>query len=111
VRVVRLALSPASCWLGLDVRKLNCQRSRQERQGGHLASLVRSRMRRVLFCVKEAVYKAVYPLDQKFLDHHDVEIDFAEQKAYVCNGRIIDIRFSISSHIVALALSSCEASS
>jgi 4'-phosphopantetheinyl transferase EntD len=65
---------------------------------------------RVLFCIKEAVYKAVYPLDQKFLDHHDVEIDFADQKAYVCNGRIIDIRFSISSHIVALALSSCEAS-
>ena len=31
---------------------------------------------RLLFVAKEAVYKAVYPLDQAFLDHHDVEIDF-----------------------------------
>jgi 4'-phosphopantetheinyl transferase EntD len=61
---------------------------------------------RLLFSAKEAVYKAVYPIDETFLDHHDVEVNFVDQKAYVRNGRTIDIRFSISSHIVVLAFSS-----
>ena len=30
---------------------------------------------RLLFAVKEAVYKAVYPLDGVFLEHHDVEVN------------------------------------
>ena len=58
---------------------------------------------RLLFAAKEAVYKAVYPLDQTFLEHHDVQIDLADRKATVRNGRIVDIRFSISTHLVALA--------
>jgi 4'-phosphopantetheinyl transferase EntD len=58
---------------------------------------------RLLFVAKEAVYKAVYPLDQTFLEHHDVEIDLAERKAVVRNGRIVELRFSISAHLVALA--------
>jgi len=37
---------------------------------------------------KRAVYKAVYPLDQRFLDHHDVQINFADRKAVVRNGRV-----------------------
>ena len=149
-------MSPANCWLGLDMLKLHCQRRLLERQGSHLESSARSRMilrlrwrsrcvvifralewtlkptevlpadlmdvvatprertrtfggpfyGRLLFSAKEAVYKAVYPLDETFLDHHDVEVSFAEQKAYVRNGRTIDIRFSISSHIVVFAFSS-----
>jgi 4'-phosphopantetheinyl transferase EntD len=58
---------------------------------------------RLLFVAKEAVYKAVYPLDQTFLDHHDVEIDFAAGKAVVRHGRVVDLRFSVSTHLVALA--------
>jgi 4'-phosphopantetheinyl transferase EntD len=58
---------------------------------------------RLLFAAKEAVYKAVYPIDQIFLDHHDVEIDLADCKATVCNGRVVEVRFCISTHIVALA--------
>jgi 4'-phosphopantetheinyl transferase EntD len=58
---------------------------------------------RLLFAAKEAVYKAVYPLDRAFLDHHDVQIDFAERKACVCNGRVLDIRFSVAAHLVVLA--------
>jgi 4'-phosphopantetheinyl transferase EntD len=57
----------------------------------------------LLFVAKEAVYKAVYPLDQMFLDHHDVEINFADRKAIVCNGRVVELRFCISTHLVALA--------
>lgn len=59
---------------------------------------------RLLFVAKEAVYKAVYPLDRMFLEHHDVEINLAERKAIVRNARVVELRFSISAHhLVALA--------
>jgi 4'-phosphopantetheinyl transferase EntD len=58
---------------------------------------------RLLFSIKEAVYKAVYPWDRRFLDHYDVEVDFENRTATVCNGRIVDFNFCIASHIVTLA--------
>jgi 4'-phosphopantetheinyl transferase EntD len=59
---------------------------------------------RLLFVAKEAVYKAVHPLDQTFLEHHDIEINLPERKAVVRNGRVVELRFSISAHhLVALA--------
>jgi 4'-phosphopantetheinyl transferase EntD len=58
---------------------------------------------RLLFVAKEAVYKAVHPLDHRFLDHQDVEIDLARGEARVCNGRVVEVRFCIAAHLVALA--------
>ena len=58
---------------------------------------------RLLFAAKEAVYKAVYPLDRTFLEHHDVQIDFSECKGIVCNGRVLELRYCISTHLIALA--------
>jgi 4'-phosphopantetheinyl transferase EntD len=58
---------------------------------------------RLLFVAKEAVYKAVAPLDQVFLDHHDVEVDFANHRAAVRNGRTVDLQFCVSTHLLALA--------
>jgi 4'-phosphopantetheinyl transferase EntD len=58
---------------------------------------------RLLFVAKEAVYKAVYPLDQTFLEHHDVEIDLTARRALVRKGRGVELRFSVSTHLVALA--------
>jgi 4'-phosphopantetheinyl transferase EntD len=58
---------------------------------------------RLLFVVKEAVYKAVFPLDRIFLEHHDVEVDIASRTATTRTGRRVDFRYSLSSHIVALA--------
>jgi 4'-phosphopantetheinyl transferase EntD len=58
---------------------------------------------RLLFAAKEAVYKAVFPLDQIFLDHHDVQVNFANQNATVPNGRVVELRFCIASHLVVLA--------
>jgi 4'-phosphopantetheinyl transferase EntD len=57
----------------------------------------------LFFVAKEAAYKAVYPLDQVWLGHHDVEVDLANQQATVRNGRIVKLRFCISTHLVALA--------
>ena len=58
---------------------------------------------RLLFAAKEAVYKAVYPLDRKFLEHHDVQIDFSRRKGTVRNGRTAELRFCISTHLIVLA--------
>lgn len=58
---------------------------------------------RLFFAAKEAVYKAVHPLDGQFLDYPDIEIDLAAQKAVTKTGRILDIRFCISTHLVAVA--------
>jgi 4'-phosphopantetheinyl transferase EntD len=58
---------------------------------------------RLLFAAKEAVYKAVAGLDQIFLDHRDVEVDFGERKALVRNGRTVELRFGMSSHLLVLA--------
>jgi 4'-phosphopantetheinyl transferase EntD len=58
---------------------------------------------RLIFAAKEAVYKAVNPLDQVFLDHHDVEVDLAGRTAVVRDGREVALRFAMASHLVALA--------
>jgi 4'-phosphopantetheinyl transferase EntD len=58
---------------------------------------------RLLFVAKEATYKAVYPLDRTFLEHHDVEIDFAGRQARLRNGRVVELRFALSSHLLCLA--------
>ena len=58
---------------------------------------------RLLFVAKEAVFKAVADLDQIFLDHHDVEVDFTKHEAVIRNGRRVELHFSISTHLLALA--------
>jgi 4'-phosphopantetheinyl transferase EntD len=58
---------------------------------------------RLLFAAKEAVYKAVFPLDGEFLEHHEVEIDVAGETARVRNGREVELRLSTSSRLIALA--------
>ena len=58
---------------------------------------------RLLFVAKEATYKAVYPLDRAFLVHHDVVIDLAGRRARVRNGRVVELRFALSSHLLCLA--------
>ena len=58
---------------------------------------------KLLFVAKEAAYKAVYPLDGTFLEHRHVEVDFKARTANVRNGRVVDLRFCISTHLLALA--------
>ncbi len=59
---------------------------------------------KLLFAAKEAVYKAVYPLDRVFLEFHDIEVDLAGRRAVTRTGRVIALRYSLSSHVVVLAL-------
>lgn len=57
----------------------------------------------VLFCVKEAVYKATHPLDGEFLEYGDIAVDLAAGTARVRNGRVLNVRVGTGSHIVAIA--------
>jgi 4'-phosphopantetheinyl transferase EntD len=107
VAVAAVAMSRDIGALGIDVEPAECLPS-------ELLDLVATPQERLeigddllqgrlLFAVKEAVYKAVYPLDQTFLEHHDVQVNLANRKAVLRNGRIVEIRLSISTHLVALA--------
>jgi len=58
---------------------------------------------RLLFAAKEAVYKAVYPLDQMFLDHHDVQVSLTDRQACVRSRRVVELRFCISKHLLVIA--------
>jgi 4'-phosphopantetheinyl transferase EntD len=58
---------------------------------------------RQLFAAKEAVYKAIFPLDQCFLDFHDIEVELEEQVARVSCGRTVSVKVSEGSHVIALA--------
>lgn len=59
---------------------------------------------RLLFAAKEAVYKAVYPLDRIFLEFHDIEVDLAARRAVIRTGRVLTLRTCVSSHVLALAV-------
>jgi 4'-phosphopantetheinyl transferase EntD len=59
---------------------------------------------RLLFAAKEAVYKACYPLDRAFLEFHDIEVDLVGCKAVTKSGRVVALRYRISSHVLVLAL-------
>lgn len=59
---------------------------------------------KLLFAAKEAVYKAVYPLDRIFLEFHHIEVDLAARRAVTRTGRVLALRICISSHVLALAL-------
>jgi 4'-phosphopantetheinyl transferase EntD len=58
---------------------------------------------RLLFAAKEAVYKACYPLDRVFLEFHDIEVDLVGCKAVTKTGRVVALRYRISSHVLVLA--------
>ena len=59
---------------------------------------------RLLFCMKEAVYKATYPIDGMFLEHHDVEIHLTSSVALTNSGHSLRIYAMARPRLIALAL-------
>jgi 4'-phosphopantetheinyl transferase EntD len=62
---------------------------------------------RALFVAKEAVFKAVHPLDGVFLDFQDIEVDVENQLAHVRSGRAVRVKVKasgqIAGHVAALS--------
>jgi 4'-phosphopantetheinyl transferase EntD len=59
---------------------------------------------RLLFCMKEAAYKATHPIDGVFLEHHDVEVCLTSSVALTSSGRSLQIHTIAKPRLVALAL-------
>ncbi|TJW44911.1 MAG: 4-phosphopantetheinyl transferase family protein, partial [Mesorhizobium sp.] len=60
--------------------------------------------RRDLFVLKEAVYKACFPLCNQTLDFQDVEIDLISKVAYVAKENCtFSIEISKSKNVIGLA--------
>jgi 4'-phosphopantetheinyl transferase EntD len=58
---------------------------------------------RLLFAIKEAVYKAVHPSAGRFLDYHDVEVNLSEGVAQVRGRYAVHFRHCDAMHVVVLA--------
>lgn len=58
---------------------------------------------RVLFCAKEAVYKAVYPLDRVILNYDDISVDLTTHQATTTTGRRAQLVFCTLPRIIVLA--------
>jgi len=58
---------------------------------------------RLVFVMKEAVYKAVNTLDRFSFDFQDIEVDPFENQALVSNGRRVRIAFAMDCWVIALA--------
>jgi 4'-phosphopantetheinyl transferase EntD len=58
---------------------------------------------RLLFAIKEAVFKATNPLDGVFLEFQDITVDLNAKQAFIRNGRKIKFAMCNAPCVVALA--------
>jgi 4'-phosphopantetheinyl transferase EntD len=59
--------------------------------------------RPILFVIKEAVFKALFPADRRFLDFHDIEVDLETGRARTRLGGRCSFAWQSGAKIVALA--------
>ena len=59
---------------------------------------------RLLFSAKEAVYKAAFPIDRRFLDYGDIAIDLPAGRATTRTGHRLALHHIASPRIVTLAI-------
>ncbi len=64
---------------------------------GHLGA-------RILFAAKEAVYKAIFPLDGVVLNYDDIAVDLTRSRAATRTGRDVKLHVCLSPRIVVLAI-------
>ena len=58
---------------------------------------------KLLFAIKEAVYKVAYPLHHEFLDFHDIEVDLTGRLATTRAGRTFALHWCVFSHVLVVA--------
>ncbi|TPK93044.1 4'-phosphopantetheinyl transferase superfamily protein [Mesorhizobium sp. B2-4-12] len=58
---------------------------------------------RILFCAKEAVYKAAYPLDRQILGYEDIAVDLGTGRAMTRTGRKVSLAYCAAPRVVVLA--------
>jgi 4'-phosphopantetheinyl transferase EntD len=60
--------------------------------------------RRLVFAAKEAVYKAIHPLDGTPLEYADIEVEFAKGRATLRDGRRLRLFMLACERLVAVAI-------
>jgi 4'-phosphopantetheinyl transferase EntD len=58
---------------------------------------------RILFCAKEAVYKAAFPLDRDVLGYEDIAVDLDAGRATTKTGRMVSLAYCVVPRVVVLA--------
>jgi 4'-phosphopantetheinyl transferase EntD len=58
---------------------------------------------RILFAAKEAVYKAVYPLDRQVLGYEDIAVNLKAGRATTTIGRSASLAYCVAPRVVVLA--------
>ncbi|MGO4440735.1 4'-phosphopantetheinyl transferase family protein [Rhizobium sp. RAF56] len=58
---------------------------------------------RLLFSIKEAVYKAVYPIDRLILEYEDITVDLNTGQAMTKTNHAVRLAYCLTPRIVALA--------
>ena len=58
---------------------------------------------KLLFVIKEAVYKAAYPLDHEFLEFHDIDVDLESHLATTTTGRTLTLHWCFFSRVLVVA--------
>jgi 4'-phosphopantetheinyl transferase EntD len=58
---------------------------------------------RLIFSAKEAVYKAVHPLDEQILEFADISVDLLNRRAVTRTGHVLDLYISRTPRITVLA--------
>jgi 4'-phosphopantetheinyl transferase EntD len=97
-----------------DLSSLGIDIERNEPLSAEMAALVATPAERrrdeghalspLLFVVKEAVFKATFPMDGQFLDFQDVEVDLHQGVAWTRFGLGLDIFTTCDHYVSALAV-------
>lgn len=58
---------------------------------------------RILFSAKEAVYKAVYPLDREILGYEDIAVDLKAGLAVTTTGHRVKLLYCVAPRVVVVA--------
>ncbi|MEX6507200.1 4'-phosphopantetheinyl transferase [Jiella sp. M17.18] len=58
---------------------------------------------KIQFCVKEAVYKSVFPLDGRILDFADIDVDLEGGLASTSSGHAVHFRCRVGDRVTAIA--------
>jgi len=81
-----------------DLLAMIATRSEREQINGDLV------LARLLFCIKEAVYKATNPIDGVFLGHRDVEVSLQSSVALTISGHSLRVFTIARPRLIALAV-------
>jgi 4'-phosphopantetheinyl transferase EntD len=107
VAVAAIASAERFSALGIDVEPatpLPCELVHLVATAGECRRYATTVLRsRLLFVAKEAIFKALNPLDGVFLDFRDIEVDLYKRRGLTRTGQLIELAFTTLPRVLAIA--------